>query len=378
MPRVAIISLYTGGHHVPYLQDLVRGLTRSGVRPFAIGPRSLANWVACETVHLRGSNAPAGRSGLARQVLGTPAIISALRESRRRKAEIVHFAYADWHLPAIAIALWLVRPVAAIVLTVHWGRGVGADNSRRLREATRASIYRWIARRLVRQYDVRWIVHHSTVGDAIKRMAPASRVVIAPYPARAPRRHKEIRFVARKMLGLTGDDKALLCFGGTRWDKGADLAVACLPYLPDIFKLIIAGEVQHFSEEFLLERAGRTGVGSRIRVVAKFLSEQEIACVFEACDYGFLPYRREFAGQSGPLLQLAAYGKPIAAADLPVVGETVQSRRLGLVFPPEDIQAMARTIRALSDWKLSPDSHRKVLREHGTRAFARAVQSAYR
>lgn len=378
LPTVAIVSFYTDGHHIPYLQDLVHGLKAAGVELVVIGSENLGSQLACKVVELRAARRLVGKTGVSRQVLAIPLMISALRAGKAAGADVVHFAYADWHLPAIVVALHLAGSGVKPVLTVHWARGVGAGPALGCRQVLRSGIYKRFARSLMRRFGARWIVHHAVVAEQIKRLVPNAGVFIAPYPTRAPKRATRTRAETRRDLRLTCADTVLLCFGGTRWDKGADLALLCLKKLPSSYKLIVAGQPQHFSARFLTEEAKRLDVIGQVRLIPRFISDAEAASLFEACDYGFFPYRREFSGQSGPLLQLAAHGKLVAAADLPVLGETVRTAQLGVVFPVEDIAAMVMAVQALDTWKPRSSNRRTVLEKHGVSAFAQAVRDAYK
>lgn len=53
---------------------------------------------------------------------------------------------------------------------------------------------------------------------------------------------KENIIAFRKSIGLESKSILQLCFGGTRYDKGADIAVNALGHLDDKYHLLVAGK----------------------------------------------------------------------------------------------------------------------------------------
>jgi glycosyltransferase involved in cell wall biosynthesis len=114
-------------------------------------------------------------------------------------------------------------------------------------------------------------------------------------------------------LGLDPARPTLLCFGLVRPYKGFDVALDALRRLPPDYQLLIAGAVLDPGHgELLREKASGD---SRVRLVLRELSDQELADYLHACDCVLLPYRR-ITG-SGALLTASAAGRGVVASDLP-------------------------------------------------------------
>ena len=59
-----------------------------------------------------------------------------------------------------------------------------------------------------------------------------------------------------------------------------------------------------------------------------------------------LPYRKIFAGQSGPLTLALKYRKPLIASDVMQIGYDVNKYKLGITFKPEDVESLSQAIKS--------------------------------
>jgi glycosyltransferase involved in cell wall biosynthesis len=245
----------------------------------------------------------------------------------------------------------------------------------RLRRAPQRIALRW----LVGRPGAMVMVHHDKTANAVAQIINRKHIAIVPYPVRpAIRIDVECRDSFRKQLGIGKTDKLILCYGATRYDKGADLAVAALARLPERFHLLVAGKQVYFRSDFLGRLAEDNGVADRMHVIPAMLSEADTALALHSCDMMLLPYRSEFpGGQSGPLTQAAAVGATLVAADLPVLTDTIKRYDLGMVFPPGNVEKMAAVLKEAADWRPSPESSDVFVSDHSPQSFARAVYESY-
>lgn len=136
--------------------------------------------------------------------------------------------------------------------------------------------------------------------------------------------------------------KTLACIGSTRFDKGIDLLINALKVVEEPFQLLIAGQVNTFTEEDLRRRI--VGIENRVSLNIHYLTDEELSYAFAASDIIVLPYRKSFNGASGPLGEGVSYGKCIVGANHGNLGYTIESHHLGYTFESENIEDMRSTI----------------------------------
>lgn len=378
LSHVALVNFGADGHHVPYVRDLSAGLANVGVKVIVLGPPALKDMVDVDHfVALRGCENLRELRGWRRQCATVQVCRDAIMQAKLYGATIIHFLYADFRTSAIAAAWWISRPHLKLVVTIHWSTSVGVGDlplKDRVRRYPHRATLRWLAK-IPR---ARVIVHHEAVASALSFIVWPDRIGIVPYPSEPlPQVSMAGQVKFRRALGLGVGDKLILCYGGTRLDKGVDLAVCALVQLPEEFHLLIAGEAQYFQPSDIQQQAIVLNVYHRVHLMSKILSDAESAIAFRACDVVLLPYRRSFSGQSGPLTLAASLGKAIVVPDLPVLAETVQAFHLGYIYPVEEVGAMAKAIEVAI--RYCPDSQNTAafVAYHSPQAFARSVYENY-
>lgn len=378
--RVALIGPRGDGHHAGYLLDLAVGLNAMGVAVLVMAPQKV-----CKRAESLGLDASVyelpSYAGLRRQLSGFVLYKDAIREATAWRATHIHFLYADWNVSGIAAA-WMSsisRTGADLVLTVHWAAGVGAGHGT-AKSYIRRMPHRFALRWLVGRYRALIQVHHLAVANMIQQHLGIKRMQISvvPYPVEPPRQIARSKVeLFRQELGLGENEKLVLCYGGTRHDKGADLAIRAVAELPTHYHLLIAGIAQHFNAHKLNAYAEKFNVTDKVHVMDRWLDDGESAIVFQAADVVLLPYRKEFSGQSGPLVQGAANGKPVVVPELPVLEDTVVAFGIGVTYPPEDICAMACAIDRAVKQGMSQCKQLAFVDSHSPLSFAQAVLEGY-
>ncbi|MGE0704616.1 MAG: glycosyltransferase, partial [Vicinamibacterales bacterium] len=110
-------------------------------------------------------------------------------------------------------------------------------------------------------------------------------------------------------------------------------------------RLVIAGKVkQGWGEYWRGIQAALDDPRIRDRVVPRiqFIADEEIEQYFKAADVLVLPYTDIF--QSGVLFLAYSFGLPVIVTDVGSLRESVIEGKTGLVCPPRDPSALARTI----------------------------------
>ena len=165
--------------------------------------------------------------------------------------------------------------------------------------------------------------------------------------------------------------KTLLFFGLIRPYKGLDLLVRAMEPLaeavPDV-RLVVAGDPVD-AVEAVQALAAELRIDDRIQWRLGFLPADEVTELMEAATVVVLPYRKGDA--SGVLATAIGHGRPVVAADVGALGETVREFGAGAVVPPDDVPALAAACaRLLSDERELAAAFR------GTRAAADALSWA--
>jgi glycosyltransferase involved in cell wall biosynthesis len=175
--------------------------------------------------------------------------------------------------------------------------------------------------------------------DRLKADAPRRRVVHPLYAQFDAGR--TTREEARKALGLEGE--VVLFFGYIRSYKGLDTLLRAWPMVRRNrpATLIVAGEPYEDMQNY--EQLARAAGGEdSVRMITRYIPDEEVEALFKASDVVVLPYRS--ATQSGVTQVAYALGRPVITTDVGGLAETVVPGETGLVVPPEDPQALADAI----------------------------------
>lgn len=248
-----------------------------------------------------------------------------------------------WWVPFFAPAWWfIVRRVRArarvpVIFVCH----------NVLPHETNAALER-IARSALGTADG-FVVHSEADRGRLLGLRPGAAVIrcpIAPHPSLPP--YRGSRRQARAELGISGRTPVFLFFGFVRPYKGLDL-------LLDAMTVVAArrpGAVLLVVGEFW-EPVGKTRARIRqlkledaVRVVDRYVGNEEVGVYFAACDAVVLPYRS--ATQSGVPQMAAALGRPAVVTDVGGLAENVKRTGLGRVVPPGDPGALARAMLSVA------------------------------
>ncbi|MBQ0958340.1 glycosyltransferase [Ideonella sp. 4Y11] len=339
--RIALVDAQAGtGHRRAYAQTLINALRARGDDPVILGSpawcASFAGELPC--IEVAAVQAAAGYRARGRAF---QAFLRAVFEAARaHQVDVVHLLYLDGYLQAL-LAVGIPTEFSTCA-TLHWYPFLGDTAGwRDPRRWLKAVLTRYWARRLVRG-GVQLVVHSPAAQAGL-----AVDALVLDYPNfdTPPHVDAAAREAARCQLGLRSDDRLFLCFGGTRTDKGADRAIRALAGTPEHCHLLIAGAAQHLSATALSQLAQELGLAARVHLDLRFIPDQEVGSIFSAADVVLLPYREDFAGQSGPFVIGATMGLPVMFSDLPVMAETAERFRFGRrVSPASSLEALTQAM----------------------------------
>jgi glycosyltransferase involved in cell wall biosynthesis len=197
--------------------------------------------------------------------------------------------------------------------------------------------------------------------------APVIRCPIAPHPSLPP--FRGTRRAARAELGIGGRSPVFLFFGFVRPYKGLDLLLDAMTLVtarrPGA-ALLVVGEFWEPVEK-TRRRIRELNLGDSVRIVDRYVGNEEVGVYFAACDAVVLPYRS--ATQSGVPQMAASLGRPAVVTDVGGLAENVRRTGMGRVVPTGDPAALARAM-------LSAASGKTTARPKGTDPAWRDIVSA--
>jgi len=196
-----------------------------------------------------------------------------------------------------------------------------------------------------------FLVHAHAEAKKLEPLAQGRPVRVHPHPTYAIFSERTVsREEARRALSLDG--RVLLFFGYVRPYKGLeDLLTALRLARPDAWDhLVIVGEFYEPEARYrpLLEDPALRG---RVRVVNRYVPNEEVAPYFAAADVVALPYRE--ATGSGITQVAFGAGVPVIATRTGGLEEVIEEGVSGLLVPPRDPPALARAIERFFDENLA-------------------------
>lgn len=146
---------------------------------------------------------------------------------------------------------------------------------------------------------------------------------------------------ARSRLGLTG--RTILFFGLVRKYKGLMDLIDAMSFvdMPDVTCLVV-GEFYDKKQKYI-NRIRQLRLEKQVRLVDRYIPNEEVEQYFAASDVVVLPYRS--ATQSAVLQLAYRFGRPVIATTAGGLPESVDDGCTGLLVLPRYPQAIALAIR---------------------------------
>lgn len=160
---------------------------------------------------------------------------------------------------------------------------------------------------------------------------------------------------ARQKLGLPLDRRMLLLFGVASQGKGAEYLFQALRGMDPLFDVCVVGKtggvyMKSWGDEILKESRW-TG---HLRVVDRYVTDEERCLYYSACDGVVIPYRYGLIMLCGSLKDAIVYGKAAVVCDQFEIGKFTKFHQLGLTFTPESVPELRRALAEFAskpqDW----------------------------
>lgn len=155
----------------------------------------------------------------------------------------------------------------------------------------------------------------------------------------------------------------ILFFGFVRKYKGLHYLLDAMPSVlekkPEL-KLDIVGEFWHNKSE-CIEKIGKLGIGKSVKIVDRYVKDDEVAKFFADSDVVVLPYVS--STQSG-IIQLAiGLGTPVISTDIGGNKDIIKSGVNGLLVEPRDSEALAKAIIEFYEKKLNKKFGKEMIKD---------------
>ena len=173
----------------------------------------------------------------------------------------------------------------------------------------------------------------------------------------------EAKKYIKKEYGVDfGNEKVLLFFGYIRKYKGLNFLLEAMPGIlkQNNVKLIVVGEF-YDDEEPYRKKIKELGLENNVIVLSDFVPNEKVRYFFSAADVVLLPYSS--ATQSGITHIAYFYDKPVIAADVGGLSESVIDNETGFVIKPEDSQAITDAVNKFYNENLEEEFSSNVAKE---------------
>ncbi|MDR3668401.1 MAG: glycosyltransferase [Ignavibacteriaceae bacterium] len=149
----------------------------------------------------------------------------------------------------------------------------------------------------------------------------------------------------KKRFDYSDDDKVLLFFGYVRKYKGLDLLIEAIPEIIKVFpeiKLLIVGEF-YDNPNFYYDKIKALGISNYIKIINKYVDNEEVGEYYMASDLNILPYRS--ATQSGILNVSYGFLKPVLVTDVGGLSESVINGKTGIIIESNSSEAIVNGVK---------------------------------
>jgi rhamnosyl/mannosyltransferase len=253
---------------------------------------------------------------------------------RRRDADIVHVHMPD---PMAALAVWMARPRAPVVL--HWHSDV-------VRQRVARHLYRPLERWLLRRADAIIATSQAYADSSAPLRAFRDKVVVIPIGVPppelpAPERVAELR---RRY----GERRIVFALGRMTYYKGWEVLIDAAQHLPPDVLVVIGGGGPELPRYRAL--AARAGGADRVRFVGP-LSAAAVEAHFELASAFCMSSILRAEAFGVVVLEAMARGVAVVATDIPGsgLGWLHQDGVTGLRVPARDASALATALCRLLD-----------------------------
>ena len=205
-----------------------------------------------------------------------------------------------------------------------------------------------------------WLVHSETDRRDLESLNLRGHTVLAPQPPGQGFGAPIDKETAKSRLGLSGN--TLLFFGLIRRYKGLPGLLEAMPLVLQKVNctLLVVGEFYE-GKDRCLSLISDLGLASHVRVIDRFVPDEEVSLYFSAADLVVLPY--ESATQSAIVPIAFAFERPVVATRVGGLPEAVRDGETGLLVEPRNPAAMAAAIIRFYEEDMGGIFRRHILKQ---------------
>lgn len=242
----------------------------------------------------------------------------------KTESKIFHFLVLDFLYRYPIVFILLKRKGIKIIATLH--------------NTPRAESSKRVLRFTSRYIDI-IVVHSDYLREQLNNMG-ITNVVSINYPALIDQKIKI------QNISLPENKIKIVCLGGTRFGKGADIAINAAGKMTledkDKALFIFAGKEEDIKYSDICKIAKEYSVN--ILVDNRVLPESDYWGYINTADAVFIPYRSGFAAASGPMTDAVSFGKTIIGPSTGNLGYTIKTNEIGYTFEAENIEDISNTL----------------------------------
>jgi glycosyltransferase involved in cell wall biosynthesis len=179
---------------------------------------------------------------------------------------------------------------------------------------------------------------------------------------------------ARRHLNIPDNERALLCFGFIRKNRGYEYLIEAIKDMENTI-VVIAGKAD--DKDVCKKLLAYEEQLPHLRVFVKWIPDEEIQYYFNACDIVVLPYTEITTSGVVPLAY--AFSRPVITTNIGGMKDIV-NEDTGILVPPGDVAALKSAIREMFK-KEFEQMGRNAFRYAETRfsweSSARAIKGLY-
>lgn len=179
---------------------------------------------------------------------------------------------------------------------------------------------------------------------------------------------------ARRILNIPDNKKVILCFGFIRKNRGYEYLVEATKNMHDSV-VIVAGKIMHKDVyENIIEYEKKI---PNLKVVAKWIPDNEIQVYFNACDIVVVPYTE--ITTSGVIPLAYAFSRPVITSKIGGMNDIV-NERTGILVPPKDSHMLRLAIERIFSMdieSLGRSAHEFARKELNWESNAQKIKELY-
>lgn len=218
-----------------------------------------------------------------------------------------------------------------------------------------------------------FVVQSREDGATLTTLLPGARIVFNPMPVfDLFTGGDETQEAARAKLGLSG--RVILFFGLVRAYKGLDTLLDAFAVCGERLQatLCIVGEFYEDRKPYD-ERIRALGIGERVRVIDRYVADDEVGSYFRAADVAVLPYVS--ATQSAVVQTAFGFGTPVIVTRVGGLPDIVADGQTGYVVSPRAPDELAAAIVRFFEEHAGPRMSKEIQARAGQFSWARCVDA---